>query len=110
MGERRSLLLTTILCFGLAFLYLPIAVLIAYSFNASALVAVWGGFSTTWYVKLLHNETILRAALLSLEIGVVASTAAVFLGTLAAIGLVRFPVFTGRFLLTMLVTAPLVMP
>lgn len=110
MGERRSLLLTTILCFGLAFLYLPIAVLIAYSFNASALVAVWGGFSATWYVKLLHNETILRAALLSLEIGVVASTAAVFLGTLAAIGLVRFPVFTGRFLLTMLVTAPLVMP
>jgi putrescine transport system permease protein len=110
MSERPPLALFTILCFGIAFLYIPILVLIGYSFNASALVEVWGGFSTRWYGALVHNQAILDAALLSLEIGVIASTCAVILGTLAAIALVRFPSFRGRLLLTGMVNAPLVMP
>jgi putrescine transport system permease protein len=108
--ERFSPLLSSILCFGIALLYIPILVLIGYSFNASELVNVWGGFSTAWYGELLHNRQILNAAALSLEIGVVASTGAVILGTLAAIALVRYRAFRGRLLLTGMVNAPLVMP
>ena len=110
MEERYPPLLVSVLCIGFAVLYLPILVLIAYSFNASPLVSVWGGVSTAWYVKLLHNRELLDAALLSLEVAVSASTAAVVLGTLAAIALVRFARFRGRLLLTGMVTAPLVMP
>jgi putrescine transport system permease protein len=108
--DRPSPLLISILCIGIAILYLPILVLIGYSFNASALVSVWGGFSTSWYRQLMHNDQILDAAWLSLEIGVVVSTGAVILGTLAAIALVRFSRFRGRLLLTGMVNAPLVMP
>jgi putrescine transport system permease protein len=108
--DRPSPLLISILCIGIAILYLPIFVLIGYSFNASALVSIWGGFSTSWYRQLLHNDQILDAAWLSLEIGVVVSTGAVILGTLAAIALVRFSRFRGRLLLTGMVNAPLVMP
>ena len=110
MRDRPSPLLISILCIGIAILYLPIFVLIGYSFNASALVSVWGGFSTSWYRQLVHNDQILDAAWLSLEIGVVVSTGAVILGTLAAIALVRFSRFRGRLLLTGMVNAPLVMP
>ena len=110
MSERFPPLLFSILCFGIAVLYIPILVLIGYSFNASELVNVWGGFSTTWYTELLHNRQILNAAALSLEIGVVASTGAVILGTLAAIALTRYRAFRGRLLLTGMVNAPLVMP
>ena len=110
MQDRPSPLLISILGIGIAILYLPILVLIGYSFNASALVSVWGGFSTSWYRQLVHNDQILDAAWLSLEIGVVVSTGAVILGTLAAIALVRFSRFRGRLLLTGMVNAPLVMP
>src|SRR5271169_3283847 len=108
--NRISPFLISILCIGIAVLYIPMLVLIGYSFNASALVSVWGGFSTSWYTQLLHNDQILDAAWLSLRIGVAVSTGSVILGTLAAIALVRFPVFRGRFLLTGMVNAPLVMP
>src|SRR6202050_2039138 len=108
--NRPSPLLISILCIGSPILSLPIIVLIGYSFNASALVSVWGGFSTSWYRQLVHNDQILDAAWLSLEIGVVVSTGAVILGTLAAISLVRFSRFRGRLLLTGMVNAPLVMP
>jgi putrescine transport system permease protein len=110
MSERPSIFLMTILCFGIAVLYVPMLVLVSYSFNASELVNVWGGFSGRWYAELVHNRQILDAAALSLEVGVVASTAAVALGTLAAIALVRFTAFRGRLLLTGMVNAPLVMP
>jgi len=110
MRERASPLLISILCIGIAILYVPIVVLICYSFNASPLVSVWGGFSTRWYAELLHNDQILDAAWLSLQIGVVVSTGSVILGTLAAISLVRFKVFRARLLLTGMVNAPLVMP
>ena len=110
MSTRPSTFLITVLCLGIAFLYLPMAALVGYSFNASALASVWGGFSTQWYVALLHNRQILSAAGLSLEIAVLASTGALVLGTLAAIALVRFRKFRGRLLLTGMVNAPLVMP
>jgi putrescine transport system permease protein len=110
MENRISPFLISVLCTGIAILYIPILVLIGYSFNASALVSVWGGFSTSWYTALVHNDQILDAAWLSLEIGVVVSTGSVVLGTLAAISLVRFNQFRGRLLLTGMVNAPLVMP
>jgi len=110
VSSRPSTWLLSVLCLGIAFLYLPILVLIAYSFNASALVTVWGGFSTAWYGELFRNRQILEAAALSLEVGVVASTGAVLLGTLAAVALIRFRTFRGRLLLTGMTTAPLVMP
>jgi putrescine transport system permease protein len=108
--HRSSPALLTVLFCGIALLYLPILVLIGYSFNASPLVNVWGGFSTAWYTELIHNRQLLEAALLSLEVAVAASTAAVVLGTLASIALVRFARFPGRLLLTGMVNAPLVMP
>jgi putrescine transport system permease protein len=108
--QRVSPFLITILSFGIAILYIPMVVLIGYSFNASALVSVWGGFSTDWYRQLIHNDQVLDAAWLSLRIGVVVSTASVVLGTLAAIALTRFRQFRGRLLLTGMVNAPLVMP
>jgi len=108
--QRSSPALLTVLFCGIALLYLPILVLIGYSFNASPLVNVWGGFSTAWYAELLHNRQLLEAALLSLEVAVAASSGALLLGTLAAIALVRFVRFPGRLLLTGMVNAPLVMP
>jgi len=108
--HRSSPFLITVLCLGIAFLYLPMVVLVAYSFNASALASVWGGFSTQWYAELMHNRQILSAAGLSLQVAVLSSTGALLLGTLAAIALVRFTKFRGRLLLTGMVNAPLVMP
>jgi putrescine transport system permease protein len=110
MRASVSPFLITVLAIGIAILYVPILVMIGYSFNASALVSVWGGFSTSWYTQLLHDDQILDAAWLSLRIGVVVSTVSVILGTLAAISLVRFRRFRGRLLLTGMVNAPLVMP
>ena len=110
MENRNSPLLLAVLCIGIAILYIPILVLIAYSFNASSLVNVWGGFSTAWYGQLLHNRQVLEAALLSVEVGFAASTGAVLLVTLAAISLIRFGRFRGRLLLIGMVNAPLVMP
>jgi putrescine transport system permease protein len=110
MERRFSPVLFAALSVGIAVLYIPILVLIGYSFNASPLVSVWGGFSTQWYAALIHNRQILQAALLSLEVAVTSSTLAVVLGTLAAIALVRLRRFPGRLLLTGMVNAPLVMP
>ncbi len=95
---------------GYAFLYGPIASLVIYSFNASRLVTVWAGFSTHWYVELLHNEAIQGAALTSLEIAVTAASGALLLGTLAGYALQRYRRFRGRALFGALATAPLVMP
>lgn len=95
---------------GMAFLYLPIIILVIYSFNASRLVTVWGGFSTQWYAKALSNEAVLDAAWTSLSVAVATATLASILGTLAAIVLVRVSKFRGRNLFTGMVAAPLVMP
>ncbi|MDR3469120.1 MAG: ABC transporter permease [Xanthobacteraceae bacterium] len=98
------------LALGLAFLYLPIVILVAYSFNASRLVAVWGGWSLRWYGELLHDRAMLDAAWMSLRVGVCAATAATLLGTLAAVALARGGGFLGRTLMSGMLYAPLVMP
>ena len=103
-------MLMTVLGIGIALLYIPMLVMIGYSFNASSLVGIWGGFSTRWYQQLMHNDQLMSAAWLSLRIAFVAATSAMVLGTLAAIALVRFKQFRGRFTLTAMVNAPLVMP
>jgi len=100
----------TTLTLGMAFLYLPILILILYSFNASRIVTVWGGFSTRWYVELMHNESILDAAWVTLRVGLLSASIATVLGTLAAIALVRGGRFFGRTLFSGMVYAPLVMP
>jgi putrescine transport system permease protein len=98
------------LALGLAFLYLPIVILVIYSFNASRLVSVWGGWSTRWYVELINDSAMLDAVWVTLRIGVLSATAATVLGTLAAVALVRFGRFRGRLLFSAMVYAPLVMP
>lgn len=95
---------------GLAFIYLPLLLLVIYSFNASRLVTVWGGWSTHWYTGLLHNQQLISAVLRSLEIAAYTAVAATALGTLAALVLTRLGHFKGRTLFGGLVTAPLVMP
>ncbi len=108
--NRRPVFLITMLCFGFAFFYIPILSMMVYSFNGSRLATVWGGFSTKWYVSLLSNRQVLKAAVLSLQIAVVSATMATILGTMAGIALARFKRFRGRTLFSGLVTAPLVMP
>jgi putrescine transport system permease protein len=95
---------------GFAFLYLPIVLLVIYSFNASRLVTVWGGFSMKWYASLMHNEAILDAAWVTLRVGLLSASIATILGTMAAVALVRRGRFFGRTLFTGMVLAPLVMP
>ena len=95
---------------GLAFLYLPIVILVIYSFNASQLVAVWGGWSTRWYAELINDAPLLDSAFISIRLALVSATAATILGTLAAVALVRFGRFRGRLLFASMIYAPLVMP
>jgi putrescine transport system permease protein len=99
-----------VLCAGIAFLYLPIVILVIYSFNASRLVTVWGGWSMRWYAELAADVPLLESAFISLRIGVVSASAATVLGTLAAVTLVRFGRFRGRLLFAAMIYAPLVMP
>lgn len=93
-----------------AFLYLPIATLIAYSFNDSKMVTLWGGFTFKWYAELFNDRDIIEAFKLSLQIALISATCAVVLGTLAALTLVRYRSFRGRNLFSSMVNAPLVMP
>jgi len=98
------------LIFGLTFIYLPMLILVIYSFNASKLVTVWGGWSVKWYAGLLDNTQLMGSVVRSLEIACYTAIAAVALGTLAAFVLTRVTRFKGRTLFGGLVTAPLVMP
>lgn len=107
---RRPTFLLCVLGFGFAFFYVPILSMIVYSFNASRLATVWGGFSTKWYVSLWSNDKVIDALILSLKIALVSATLATILGTMAAIALVRMGKFRGRTLFSGLVTAPLIMP
>ena len=95
---------------GFSFLYLPILILIVYSFNASKLVTVWAGFSTKWYASAFQNDGLVNAAIVTLKVGLVSATIATVLGTLAALALVRYSRFRGRFLFSGMIYAPLVMP
>ena len=100
----------TSLALGFAFLYLPIVILVIYSFNASRLVTVWGGWSLAWYRELLADGAMLESAWVSVRVALVSATAATILGTLAAVALARGGRFRGRLLFTGLLYAPLVMP
>jgi len=110
VNGRRSRFVTTMMVAGFLFLYLPIVLMIVFSFNESRLVTVWAGFSTKWYGELFRNEQILGAAWLSFKIAAMNATGAMILGTLTGLALARFGHFRGRPLLTVLATAPLVMP
>lgn len=110
MPKGLSVTNVAALALGLAFLYLPIAILVIYSFNASRLVTVWGGWSFRWYAELLRDRALLDAAWISLRIALLSASAATVLGTLAAIALVRHGAFRGRLALSALTYAPIVMP
>jgi putrescine transport system permease protein len=98
------------LTLGFAFLYIPMIILVVFSFNASKLVTVWAGFSTKWYGELLQNEAFLDAAWVTVKVGFFSSTLATVLGTMAAYALVRRGRFRGRTLFSGMIYAPLVMP
>lgn len=108
--QKLSWFLKFMLVFGFAFLYLPLVILVVYSFNESRLVTIWGGFSTKWYGELLQNGVILEAAWLSIRIALASATAAVVLGTLAGYALARIKRFKGSTLFAGMVSAPMVMP
>lgn len=110
MGRRTSLFNVTAVALGLAFLYLPIAILVIYSFNASRLVTVWGGWSTRWYAELLRDRAMLEAAGISLAVAFLSALAATVLGTLAALALTRLGCFRFRLPFAAMIYAPLVMP
>src|ERR1700712_3076270 len=100
----------TSLALGLAFLYLPIVILVMYSFNASRLVTVWGGWSLRWYAEFFNDRAMLDAAWMSLRVAAISATIATLLGTLAAVGLARGERFRGRALFSGMLYSPLVMP
>jgi len=108
--RRFSWFNATSLTFGFAFLYLPMLILVIYSFNASKLVTVWAGFSTRWYGELARNEAFLDAAWVTIRVAFFSSTLATILGTMAAYVLIRAGRFAGRTLFSGMIYAPLVMP
>jgi len=108
--KAQSRFILTVLAFGYAFLYIPLASVVFYSFNASRLATVWGGFSTRWYGALFENQQVLDALYLSLKIAITSATLATILGTMSGFVLARFGRFKGRTLLSGMVTSPMVMP
>jgi putrescine transport system permease protein len=107
---HRSWLAWPVLTFGFAFLYLPILILMAYSFNESRLATVWSGFSFKWYGALLRDREMIAAAWLSLRVAFFTACGAVVLGTMASLAMTRMRAFRGKTLFAALMTAPLVMP
>jgi len=100
----------SILLLGFAFLYLPILLLMVYSFNSSRLATVWAGFSTQWYGELFRDRQLLQAAWISIKIAFWTASAAMVIGTMAAMAMTRFKRFPSKTIFGALVTAPLVMP
>src|SRR5271168_63026 len=98
------------LSLGFAFLYLPIVILVIYSFNASRLVTVWGGWSLRWYTEFFNDDAMIEAAWMSFRVAATSATIATLLGTLAAVALSRGANFRGRTLFSGMLYAPLVMP
>jgi putrescine transport system permease protein len=108
--RHRSRFILSMLAFGYAFLYIPLAFVIVYSFNDSRIATIWGGFSTRWYGELIRNDQILDAALLSLRVALTSATFATILGTIAGLALARFGRFKGRNLFSGMISSPMVMP
>lgn len=109
MKQHSRFILST-LAFGYAFLYVPLVLVVVYSFNDSRIATIWGGFSTRWYGELLRNEQILDAAFLSLRIAFTSATLATLFGTMAGLVLARFGRFKGRTLFSGMISSPMVMP
>ena len=93
-----------------AFLYLPLAVMIAFSFNGARRNVVWTGFTLKWYSSLFHNAEMARAMATTLELAVAASIMAAVMGMLASYAMTRHAPFRGRGLYSALLNAPLMMP
>ena len=110
MRRGLSVFNMTSLALGLAFLYLPIAILVIYSFNASRLVTVWGGWSLRWYAALIEDRAMLDAVAASFAVAAASAAAATVLGTMAALALARLGRFRGRLGFSAMIYAPLVMP
>jgi putrescine transport system permease protein len=108
--SRRAVALAVPVALGFVFLYVPIVVLVVYSFNESRLVSVWGGWSTKWYAELLHDRALLGAAWLSLRLAIATGILSAALGTLAGIALARSGIFAGRRLFTTMIGGPIVLP
>ncbi len=110
MYRKRSKFLTFMLITGFSFLYIPMILLVVYSFNYSKIVPIWGGWSTRWYTELFKSEEVWEAVSLSLQIAFISAMFATILGTLAGLAMVRFGKFRGRTLFGGMLVAPLVMP
>ncbi len=110
MNTTWSRFNVTSVILGFAFLYLPIVLLVIFSFNESKLVTVWGGFSTKWYASLLHNEGLKDAAWVTIRVALLSASIATVLGTLGALAMTRYTRFRGRILFSGMIYAPLVMP
>lgn len=110
MNSRLSTFNVISLVTGFLFLYLPIVLLVIFSFNESKLVTVWGGFSTKWYASLMQNDAIKSAAWVTIKVAIMSSTFATILGTIAGLILARFGGFRGRTLFSGMIYAPMVMP
>ncbi|PCJ93479.1 MAG: putrescine ABC transporter permease PotI [Hyphomicrobiales bacterium] len=108
--KRSTWFNTTSLVLGFSFLYLPILLLVIFSFNESRLVTVWGGFSTKWYVEMWSNQGLMNAAWITLRVALISASVATVLGTMAALALTRHTRFKGRTLFSGMIYAPLVMP
>lgn len=107
---KTSRLDPIVLTLGFAFLYIPILLLVIFSFNESKLVTVWGGFSIKWYVGMWNNQSLMDAAWITIRVGLLSASVATVLGTLAALSLTRFARFPGRTLFSGMIFAPIVMP
>ena len=108
--KSRSRFILSVLSFGYAFLYIPLLSVVFYSFNASSLATVWGGFSMRWYGELLRNEQVLDALFLSIKIAVTSATMATIFGTMSGLALARFGRFKGRTFFSGMISSPMVMP
>ncbi len=104
--RKRTLALWTAAVAGYAFLYIPLIIVVVYSFNDSRLNAEWVGFTLDWYDKLFHDEEMLRAAGNSLVIALVASGVSTVLGTMAGVAMYRYKTR----LLPALVFTPIAIP
>lgn len=109
-GARTSGFTKTMLVLGFVFLYAPILSLMVYSFNESRLVTVWSGFSVKWYYELFQDQQMMDAAWVSIQVAFWTACAAVVLGTMASMAMVRMRHFPGKTVFGGLITAPLVMP
>ena len=109
-AQRLGTFSISSLVIGFGFLYIPMLILIIYSFNASRLVTVWAGFSTKWYVELFQDQQLLDAAWMSLKIAFLTACMSLIMGMLASLALVRLGRFRGKMSFAGMITAPLVMP